>query len=128
MPGKNKSQKSKTTQPEVPEQLELITLKLDKVISRLDALVSLSLDFLLSDANYENPVEYTDKAVRLDALGIERDAITGIVRRPSNYVSSRLRESKKRKYSRRQARVKKMSSVPGRDLANSSRSEVTETE
>lgn len=89
------------------KQFELIVAKLDKITSRLDATVSLLLDLVLSDPKYENPVSYTDKAARLEKLGIELETISGVVRRPSNYVSSRLRESKTRKSSRRQKRKSK---------------------
>jgi hypothetical protein len=100
--------KIRTKQPlEAPEQLALISQKLDKLTSRLDAMTSLFLDFLLSDPKFEEAVEYTDKVARLGELGIEIDVISGIVRRPSNYVSSRLRESKKRKFSRRKSRIAK---------------------
>ena len=109
MPTASKPKKGKKEKfPEPSAQLSLIATKLDKAISRLDALTSLFLDFLLSDEKYENPIEYTDKAVRLNKMGLEIDVISGIVRHPSNYVSSRLRESEKRKYSRRRARNKKV--------------------
>lgn len=90
---------------ETIKRLDLVVKELDKISSRLDAISSLILDFLLSNQRYEKPVAYTDKVERLGELGFEIDEISGIVRRPSNYVSSRLRESKKRKFSKRQRKV-----------------------
>ena len=95
------------SQQDTLKQLQLIVTKLDKVVSRLDTAVSLALDFLLSDPKYDKPIAYTDKVERLASLGTDQEAISGIVRRPSNYVSSRLRESRNRAFSRRQKRAKK---------------------
>lgn len=112
MPTANHSRSKAQTKikKDTVKQLQLIATKLDKITSRMDATLSLLLDFLLSDPQYEEPIEYTDKVARLGKLGIEQDVISRIVRRPSNYVSSRLRESKSRKFSRRQRRVSKLSS------------------
>src|SRR5690242_16686533 len=97
----------RSVEPTALEQLELIALRLDKINSKTDALISLFLDFLLSSTKNAQPAPYTDKVAWLGELGMDIDVISSIVRRPSNYVSSRLRESKKRKFSMRQKRMGK---------------------
>lgn len=110
MPAKNTVpiSSSEASEIETIKRLDRVIKDLDKISSRLDAITSLILDFLLSDQRYEKSVAYTDKVARLEELGLNIDEISGIVRRPSNYVSSRLRESKKRKFSKRQKRVAKI--------------------
>lgn len=72
---------------------------------KLDAIISLLLDLILSDSRFEKSVPYTDKVARLGELGFETNMISQVVRRPSNYVSSRLRESKVRRYSKRRRKL-----------------------
>lgn len=88
-----------------PQQLDLVMTTLTQMSSRLDLMTSLLLDIVLSEPNRDESVAYTDKAVLLEKLGLEIDEISRIVNKPSNYVSSRLREAKKRRSSRRQKRV-----------------------
>lgn len=93
---------------EILKRFDLTLGEMGQILARLDAMTNLMLDFLLSDPRYEKSVAYTDKVARLHELGVQLDTISGIVGRPSNYVSSRLRESKKRKFSKRQKKVAKV--------------------
>lgn len=102
------------------KELQTVSAKLDDVTTRLDAVLSLLLDLLLSDPKLQKSVPYTDKVARLGELGFELNMISRVVRRPSNYVSSRLRESKKRGFSRRQQRLARPSDLPSNEPVDSS--------
>lgn len=83
------------------EKINTLLSILDKIATRLDVEISILLDILLLNDRYSESASYTDKAVYLESLGLQIDEISRIVGRPSNWVSSRLRESKTRKSSRR---------------------------
>lgn len=82
-------------------KLAQVAETLDRITTRLNACLNVLLDILLLDDRFEKPTPYTDKVAYLDSVGLEVDAISEIVGRPSNYVSSRLREAKLRESPRR---------------------------
>ncbi len=87
--------------------------RLDAISKRMDILINILVDVLLANPRYGEGIPYTDKAAHLETLGLEVQEISRIVGRPSNWVSSRLREHKARKSSRRS---KALSSEPKRKL------------
>jgi len=76
------------TSPELNEQL-------DKILARLDTIIILLFD-LAPNKDIGKSVSMTTKVGYLDSLGYDLSEITKMVRRPSNYTSSRLREYKER--------------------------------
>lgn len=64
---------------------------------RLDACLNVLLDILLLNEQYTKPASYTEKSAYLESIGMELADISEVVGRPSNWVSSRLREFKSRK-------------------------------
>ena len=100
--GISKSEEEKMS----PEKTNALFSRLDKITTRLDVEISILLDILFLNDKYVEPSSYTDKAAYLESLGLQIDEISKIVGRPSNWVSSRLRESKKRKSSKRQQRIR----------------------
>lgn len=91
------------------EQINMLVSNSEKMASRLDIVTNILLDILLSNDTAKS-VSYTDKAVYLQSLGVPIDDISRIVARPSKSVSSRLRESKLRKSSRRQQKTDRTAS------------------
>ncbi len=72
-----------------------IVERLDKLVARLGTMIYLLLD-LTPDERLKKPVSMTEKVGRLDAMGFELEEISKLAGRPSNYISSRLREYKSR--------------------------------
>lgn len=95
----------RTIRPEVAQPLELLSSRLvDRILlqnemisKRLDVVINVLLEILLTTPQYRQPAPYTNKAILLESLGLQINEISKIVGKPSNWVNSRLREAKSRK-------------------------------
>jgi hypothetical protein len=73
--------------------------RLDRITRELDAVVFLLFDAIPSE-RLGKPLSMTEKVGLLDSMGFELADVSRNVGRPSNYVSSRLREYKQRNSAR----------------------------
>lgn len=91
--------------PESIKRLDVINNQLTSVTTRLDVVINLMFD-LTTNERIDGSCNLTDRIGRLHLMGVDRKLISATVGRPSKDVSSRLREYKSRKSSKKRKRIK----------------------